>query len=159
MTTKTQLRHPELAEIPVADAMHAGVLTCPIETPLRTVAQMLTTYNVHCVIVFGSEEEHENGVPRAWGVVSDLDLVGAALAGDVDERTAGGAAASPVIFVSGSATLDRAAQLMTEHETAHLVVVDPDTLQPVGVLSTLDVAAALSGLTVHSGPRRVVRHT
>ena len=49
------------------------------------------------------------------------------------------------MLISGSDTLDRAAQLMHEHQTAHLLVVDPDTIHPVGVLSTLDVAAALVG--------------
>jgi CBS domain-containing protein len=34
---------------------------------------------------------------------------------------------------------------MTEHGTSHLVVVDKEALRPVGVLSTLDVAARLAG--------------
>ena len=63
--------------------------------------------------------------------------------------------ASPVVLISGSDTLDRAAQLMHEHQTAHLLVVDPDTIHPVGVLSTLDVAAALVGEHVLSGPPRL----
>jgi CBS domain-containing protein len=33
---------------------------------------------------------------------------------------------------------------MTEHGTSHLVVVDTETLRPVGVISTLDVAARLA---------------
>ena len=155
MTVLIPTTHPQLAEIAVADAMHPGVLTCPLETPLRDVARMLASYNVHCVVAYGSEEEHENGDGRPWGVISDLDLVAAALAGDADDRTAGGAAASAVVFVSGRDTLEHAAQLMTEHQVAHLVVVDPDTMHPVGVLSTLDVAAALAELPVRSGPPRV----
>ena len=47
---------------------------------------------------------------------------------------------------------------MNEHQTSHLLVLDPDTTHPVGVLSTLDVAAALSGEHVRSGPPRVERH-
>lgn len=157
MTVVIPTTHPQLAEIAVADAMHPGVLTCPLETPLRDVARMLASYNVHCVVVFGSTEEHENGEERPWGVISDLDLVAAALAGDVDDHSAGGAAASPLVFVSGRDTLDHAAQLMAEHQVAHLVAVDPDTMHPVGVLSTLDVAAALAELPVRSGPPRVDR--
>jgi CBS domain-containing protein len=34
-----------------------------------------------------------------------------------------------------------AAQLMSEHGVSHLVVVDPASGYPLGVLSTLDVAA------------------
>ena len=37
-------------------------------------------------------------------------------------------------------TLEHAAQLMVEHDTAHLVVVSPDSGLPVGMLSTLDIA-------------------
>jgi CBS domain-containing protein len=41
-------------------------------------------------------------------------------------------------------TLERAAQLMNEHEITHLVVVDPSTKDPVGVLSTLDIAGVVA---------------
>lgn len=147
----------ELTAIRVSEAMHPGVLTCPIETPLRVAARMMATYDVHCLVVFGSEDADDEGEARAWGVLSDLDLVASALVGDLDDSTAGGAAATPVILVGGDETLIRAAQLMTEHQTAHLVVIDPDTYHPVGILSTLDIAAALAGEHVGSGPPRVER--
>ena len=41
-------------------------------------------------------------------------------------------------------TLAHAAQLMSEHEITHLVVVDPKRKRPIGVVSTLDVARALT---------------
>ena len=62
---------------------------------------------------------------------------------DLDEQTAGGTAASPVVMVTPTETLERAAQLMTEHSTSHLVVVDVGLLKPVGVITTLDIVAAL----------------
>jgi CBS domain-containing protein len=46
--------------------------------------------------------------------------------------------------VSPGETLERAAQLMTEHNTAHLIVVDPKQQRPLGVLSTLDIAGTLA---------------
>ena len=153
MTTSTA--NP-LADVSVAAAMHPGVLTCPPETPLRDVARMLAQYNVHSVFVHPQEDEYEEGL-HVLRVVSDLDLVSAAAAGDLDERTAGGSAAEPVVEVSGRDTLQSAAQLMKEHGTSHLVVVEPDTMRPVGVLSTLDLAAALAGLDVGSGPPRLTR--
>jgi CBS domain-containing protein len=48
------------------------------------------------------------------------------------------------VTVEPDETLARAAQLMTEHEIAHLVVVDPSTKDPVGILSTLDVAGVIA---------------
>ena len=41
-------------------------------------------------------------------------------------------------------TVARAAALMREHQVTHLVVIDPDSALPVGVLSTLDIAKTLS---------------
>ena len=34
---------------------------------------------------------------------------------------------------------------MAEHEISHLIVAEPHTARPIGVLSTLDVARALAG--------------
>jgi len=120
--------------------MHAGVLTCPVEAPLSEVARIMASEHVHCVVVM-SETQDERSL---WGVVSDLDLVAGASVRDVEEQSAGGTAASPVVTIAPDDTLLRAAQLMTEHATAHLLVVDPDSRLPVGVLSTLDVARAVA---------------
>lgn len=47
----------------------------------------------------------------------------------------------------GRESLRRAAQMMAEHGVTHLVVLDAASGYPVGVLSTLDVAAAYAGPT------------
>jgi len=124
----------------VEDAMHVGVFTCERETPLVEVARTMVRESVHCVIV--ESGSGESG--PVWGVVSNLDLVAAATVRGLGEQTAGGSAASPVVHVRRGESLGRAAQLMTEHGTAHLVVADPETGRPIGVLSTLDIAAALA---------------
>jgi CBS domain-containing protein len=62
---------------------------------------------------------------------------------EADEATAGELAAGEVIVMKPSDTLEHAAQLMAEHETAHAVVVDDG--QPVGIVSTLDVARFAAG--------------
>jgi CBS domain-containing protein len=135
---KTAGQH-RIADVSVADAMHEGVITCDRETPLVDVARTMARRSVHCIVV-----ENGSGDRAPWGVVSDLDLVAAAMVRDLEDQTAGGSAASPVVLVTPEETLERAAQLITEHGSAHLLVVDGTTLQPVGVLSTLDLAAALS---------------
>jgi CBS domain-containing protein len=133
----------QLRQARVADVMHHGIITCPPEAPLRSVARMMAQYRVHCIAVFASPEDGEfDG--RLWGIVSDLDLVGA-IDADLEERTAGATAASPVVTTNPDETLERAAQLMREYGTAHLVVVDPASDRPVGILSTLDVARAVAG--------------
>jgi CBS domain-containing protein len=135
---------PALEQLRVADAMHPGVLSCPLETPLRQVARMMALYRIHAVVAFGKDTEDVSG-PGLWGVVSDLDLVQAAASGELDIRTAGGTAVTPVVMISADDTVARAAQVMSEHEIAHLVVVDKHSKRPTGVLSTLDVARVLAG--------------
>ncbi len=129
---------PSFASALVSDAMRHGVMTCPPDTPLRLVARTMAQHHIHSVIVSRVDDEG-----RAWGVFSDLDLLRAAES-DLDQRTAGEFAATKLITVTPDQTLVRAAQLMSEHEVAHLVVVDPDGERPVGVLSTLDVAGILA---------------
>lgn len=138
MTSNTSLGR--LTDVRVGEAMHHGVLTCDREASLSEVARVMTEHSIHCIVV---ENDSSDGGPF-WGVVSDLDLVAAATVRDLDDQTAGGTAASPIVMVTPAETLERAAQLMTEHSTSHLLVADVGLLEPVGVISTLDVAAALS---------------
>lgn len=127
------------SELAVSGVMHYGVLTCTRDTSLRDVARLMSERRVHCVVVTDELE----GADALWGLVSDLDLVAAAGVRDLDEQTAGATAATEALTLRPNETLQHAAQLMTEHGTSHLVVVD-DTNRPIGVVSTLDVAAALS---------------
>lgn len=126
----------------VRDAMSPGVISCPPETPLRVVARMMATFNVHSVFVFEHRDEDDEDL-QLWGIVSDLDLVAAGSL-DVDSRTAGPSAVTPYVTVQANAPLLEAAELMAEHGVAHLAVVDPPSGRPVGVVSTLDIARSIA---------------
>lgn len=126
-----------LAGIRVADAMNPKVIACGPETPLHEVAYTMAVSRIHCVIVVRLDGPGATG----WGVISDLDIVEAAE--QADRITAGQAAATELVAVASAETLERAAQIMAEHEIAHLVVVD-DHRQPVGVLSSLDVVRGIA---------------
>ena len=136
--------YPSLGNLRVADAMHPGLISCSPDTPLRAVARMMALYRVHAILVtaHGGEELPGGGV---WGVVSDTDLLRAAQTGDLDEKASRVIAGNPVLTVTAGDELARAAQLMAEHEISHLIVAEPHTARPIGVLSTLDVARALAG--------------
>ena len=125
----------------VHDVMHPGVLTCPPETPLTTVARMMARYRVHAIVVTDFEAEGEGEEP--WRVVSDLDLAAAAAAGALPDMSAGGVAATEVVTVGSKESLREAARLMTEHSVSHLIVTAPGSGAPVGIVSTLDLAAAI----------------
>jgi CBS domain-containing protein len=129
---------PAIEHAAVRDAMRPEVLTCPPDAPLRDVARTMASEHVHSVIVSGA-----GSGGREWGIVSDMDLMRAARE-DVDERTASWAAASEVLSVAPDESLERALQIMIEHDVRHVVVVDPAGDRPVGILSTLDVAGVLA---------------
>jgi CBS domain-containing protein len=122
----------------VEDAMTKGIISCAPEATLPQVAELMARHGVHCVFVFDYGDEDDENV-ELWGLVSDLDLVAGAWAGD-DRRTAGGSAVTPLVTVTSDDVLRHAAQLMAERGTAHLAVVEPRTKRPVGVISTLDIA-------------------
>src|SRR5262245_66223681 len=129
------------ARIRVEEVMHRGVLVPGRETPPAEIARLMAAYHVHAVVI----SDDPGDAAALWGIVSDLDLVAAASVRDLDEQVAGATAASPALMVDPGETLLRAAQLLTEHATTHLVVVDPQGARPIGVVSTLDVARALAG--------------
>jgi CBS domain-containing protein len=134
-----------IEELRVVDAMHPGMISCPPETPLRTVARMMATYRVHAILVHADEgEELPSGTE--WGVVTDTDLVRAANSQDLDALVARQLAATPAVTVPTAEPLVRALQLMVEHEITHVIAVERRSLRPIGVVSTLDVARALSGV-------------
>jgi CBS domain-containing protein len=95
---------------------------------------------VHCLAVVGvSHQQPECGV---WGIISDLDLLRTAI-GD-REATARSLATEAVVSVDARTWLTDAARLMVDNGTSHLVVVEPDSRKPIGILSTLDVAGLLA---------------
>lgn len=126
----------------VEDAMTSGLISCAPETPLRAVAQIMAERHVHAVYVFDYGNEDDETV-ELWGLVSDIDLVAAARGG-FDELTARDSSVTPLLTIRSDERLDRAAQLLAENGVSHLAVVDPHTLRPCGVLSTLDVARVLA---------------
>jgi len=132
-----------IQELRVIDVMHPGMISCPPDTSLQTVARMMATYRVHAIVVHAHADapggEH-------WGVVSDADLIRTAKDADLDEVTAEQIAASPVLVVTTVDPLKRVIQLMVEHEVAHVIVIERHSGRPLGVVSTLDVARALAGV-------------
>jgi CBS domain-containing protein len=128
---------PAFEDATVVDAMRIGIISCPPETPLRDVARIMATYRIHCVVV----SEMEGAAPV--GVISDVDLAVAASSGARDS-TAGQFGGTESVTVAADDSLERAAQLMAEHQVSHLVVIQPHSGNPVGVLSALDLAGVLA---------------
>jgi CBS domain-containing protein len=97
----------------------------------------MATYRVHCVVL----TELEGGQP--WGIVSDIDLAAAADK-DLDALKARDIWRTEVVTIAADEPLMRAAHLLADRGVSHLVVVQPHSGHPVGVLSTLDLAGVLA---------------
>ena len=135
-----------LDRVTTGDVMHRGIVTCDVDAPLSAVARMMAAHRIHCVVV-RNDAASWTETPGAglWGVVSDLDLIRLAAEHGVVGWTAGRSATTPAVVIRDEAPLRNAVTLMSEREVTHLVVVN-HAAKPVGVISTLDVAEAISQL-------------
>ena len=111
---------------------------------MRTIARMMSTYRVHAILVT-AHGDGELPAGGRWGIVSDADLLRASGTWTVDEVKAHTLAAQRVVTIASSEPLGQAVALMLESSVSHLIVLEPQSGRPVGVLSTLDVARALAG--------------
>src|SRR5262249_41619375 len=80
----------------VRHAVHAGLIKCTQEPPLRDVARLMAVHRVHAIVTVGAEDE-------LWGVVSDRDLVSVLASGE--GIVAGDASATDVLPVAPDDTL------------------------------------------------------
>jgi CBS domain-containing protein len=121
----------------VGDWMHAGVVSCPSDASLTEVARIMSDHRVHAVAV----ADLEHGRPwGTWHMVSDTALIEAIASGE--QRTARQVAGTDAYTVSASESVHQAASLMVKHRVSHLVVTHEEGGYPIGIISTLDVAAA-----------------
>jgi CBS domain-containing protein len=127
----------EVTEAKVEDVMQHGVLSCQTETTVRTAARMLASHRVHSLVVTDLDGVSE----RAWGIVSDVDIVRAARE-DADTQTVGTIAGTELVTVAPEDPLEDAVALMVEHDVTHVLVESGG--KPIGVVSTLDVAELLA---------------
>ena len=132
---------PSLEHATVSDAMHPGILACEPDASLSEVARMMATHHVHCVAVIGIS--HDDPPCGVWSVISDHDLIRAGIR-DGESPSAAAIAQHPLITVEPSMPLRAAGELMVTHRVSHLVVIDPATQRPMGILSTADIAGVLA---------------
>lgn len=141
MSTVREMAHgyvgPAFEDAKVRDAMRVGVITCRPETILSDVARMMVGYDVHSVVV--ADVDPQRGL---WGIVTSVDL--ARVAGDLDAVTARDVATTDLTTIRSNESLRRAAEIMAEDGITHLIVLQPDSDDPVGVISARGLAGALA---------------
>ena len=124
----------------VGEVMHHGVIATAPQSP--EVAQIADN-GVHCVVVEGLTRARGGQETLVWGILSDLDLMRAAATGRLD-ASAGEVAGTEILTVESGDQVEDVTRLMADHECTHLVVISPQSGEPVGVVSSLDVARALA---------------
>jgi CBS domain-containing protein len=139
---KDSILSAKLRSMSVRDAMHPGIISCGQDTTATEIARIMANRHVHCVAVISLSHDLRQD-PMIWGIVSDLDLLGAAIQSD-PPATAATLAKQPVISVRSTISVHDAARAMVENRANHVVVVDESDRVPVGILSTLDVAELLA---------------
>ena len=130
-----------IAHFTVRDAMQLGLFASAPDADVVTIARTMAERSIHCVFVADVPRRNLTGERRTWGVVSDLELMRALRAG-AGAPVASDIAATDLVTVDPTDTLETAVRLMTDCGTAHLVVVSPQTGRPVGMISSLDIARA-----------------
>jgi len=122
----------------VSDAMRQGVISCPREAALPTIAAIMVTHGIHAVVVASLK----GGTPL---VVTDLELVRAAVDRGPDAQ-ASDLAREPIAKVPADSMLSAAVELMAVQYVTHVLVTDPGSGDPAGIVSSLDIAAVVGGV-------------
>jgi CBS domain-containing protein len=139
--TSMSATSPALSKLLARDVMHAPILGCAPAAPLSGVAALMSEHQVHCVVVDGVTAD-AGGEHLVWGVISDLDIVRAALAGD-PAATAADVATTEAVAVEVDDGLTDVCAALVEHGISHVVVAERG--RPAGVISALDVAGVVAG--------------
>jgi CBS domain-containing protein len=137
MTTKPIEFTATLSGLTIGDAMRPGVVSCRPEEDLASVAATMAGHGIHAIIL----EPLTSRNPR---IVTDLELVRAMLKRP-DGSCAGEIARDSAATLPSDASLDQAVAKLAELYVAHVLVTDPASGAPCGVISSFDLVAAISG--------------
>ncbi|MBN1529380.1 MAG: CBS domain-containing protein [Thermoleophilaceae bacterium] len=129
---------PAFTDAKVRDAMRVGVVYCRPEATPADAARIMSGYGIHSVVVADA------GAARAEGPLAVVDAL------DVARAEADGLANVSEIETPGPHSIDadaplaEAAAVMAENRVSHLVVVQPGTSRPVGVVSASGLLGAIA---------------
>ena len=132
-----------MGEARVRDWMHAGVITCRLDTPAGDVAETLKAHDVSALVVVDDEG-------YAVGVIARPALVNATFVQRYLKHWRGLAArhlmSSPVISVRAETPVEEAIRLIRDRKIHRVVVTEPegDRARPIGILSMTDLVGRIT---------------
>jgi len=129
----------------VGRIMSSPVTTVAVDANAKTVAKQMLDEDISSVGVVDT-----NG--KLAGILTSTDFVEiAAEGGDPDDQTVSAFMSTDLVTVTANDAVEAVASLMVEHGVHHLPVVD-DTEGVVGMLSTTDMTAYVSGIEEPAAP-------
>jgi CBS domain-containing protein len=131
----TEGTHP-LAGGKVGEYASDTILACQPDASLHEVADLMANNRVHAVVVV---DDAASEPP----VITDHDLAAAAASGHFDDLYARDVSGGEAVSIAEDESLETAASLLAGRAVSHLVVRDGSG-RPIGVLSILDLARAVS---------------
>lgn len=137
MTTQPAECTECLADLAVGDLMTPHIISCQPEDNLAQIAATMVSHGIRATLL-----EPPTGTRPL--IVTDLELVRAALERPTDTQ-ARDLASEPIPTVDDNASVDTAVTKMAELYVRHLLAVDPISGRSCGVISSLDIVAALGG--------------
>lgn len=125
----------------VSDIMHAGVVSCPLDTLVPDVAHMMTNHDISAIVVVDADD-------CLAGIISRTDL--AVLYGYEEmwpHLQAGQVMTTQVYTIAPDEPAVKAAQEIHQHKISRLVVTEPgpsNKKRPIGILSITDIVRDMS---------------
>ena len=132
---------PDLTQMTVRQLMSRSLMLCRPETPIRDLARMMSHAGVHAVPIDADMGERP---PR---IVTATALAQIACSATDHAGLEASDAAVDAVTAHPDDPLPTAAARMLERGTTHLLVVDPDSGQLVGLLSAADIISRWSSPT------------
>lgn len=125
----------------VADIMHKGVISCPLDTPIPEVARIITQKDISAIVVVDNESHLAGLISRTdLAVLYGYDEMWPHLrAGDVMTRN--------VLTIQATDRAVEAAQKIHQNKISRLIVTEPapnDKEKPIGILSITDIVRDMS---------------
>ncbi len=119
----------------VRDVMKKGVVEVSLDTKLSDVIKTMAKFDISSVVVSDGE--------RYWGIITDTDIL--KHYHELDKTAEEIMTVNP-ITISPEAPLEKAIEIMAEHNIHHLYVKSPCEEKIVSVLSSKDIIKLFSKL-------------
>lgn len=125
----------------VCDVMSREIVSCGVQTPIRTIAKKMSQFNCGMIPVLSDDDRG-----RVIGVVTERDIVCRAVSegADLSKVPASFCMSYPVVSIAEKDSLGECMRLMRENQIRRIVVVNEDE-QCVGIVSQVDLYKASNG--------------